>query len=481
MIEVIGGSSHEAPREAGLHIQRPRSGYEAISRDSQEPYRSPIHFHTTRSPVPAYTPYDPVIQPTIVSPPSRGVSDPKSPVSIAVTPDIRSPSIHYSEVHSPDPEVVHLESEKEAYTFDQKHLSSETCIEPVPGIRHTSSVDHPQVFHPYKDDLRGTRRRPWYKRRICVCLLLLVLLLVALAIALGVVFGLRRQAAEHAGLGSNLDPEINTGGYLNSQYYSRNGAFNGSGVAIAAAKPGIDTSIYAFYQSYTGEIMYTLMNPQNQWDLVGPVNSGSYQAMNATPLSTVQHQVGNQSVWHLFYIDVNYYIRERVITNDTTNSPSPIWQDGTLNSLNLKAYKANTIGMQACYWGDYYGRYSLNGQARTTGIHLWYADSATTFQQYSWSNGTNRWDYEKTWTDLDGHAGVACQTWDSGTSTHTQHLTMRFSLTLIQPSMCGLWITSSVSPCTGKTATKPLWRRLHIPSENGRRVGEVDSVHVDCH
>jgi hypothetical protein len=93
-----------------------------------------------------------------------------------------------------------------------------------------------------------------------------------------------------------------------------------------------------------------LMDAQRKWNLVGPVNAGSYPALNATPLSTVQHQLGSQLVWHLFYIDENYYVRERIITNSSTTSPTPIWQDGPLNALNLKAWQSNTIGLQGCYW-----------------------------------------------------------------------------------------------------------------------------------
>lgn len=44
----------------------------------------------------------------------------------------------------------------------------------------------------------------------------------------------------------------------------------------------------------------------------------------------------------------------------------------------------------------------------------WYASDATTFQQYSWTNGTDSWTHDREWTDLSGNGGVGCQTWDSG-------------------------------------------------------------------
>lgn len=36
------------------------------------------------------------------------------------------------------------------------------------------------------------------------------------------------------------------------------------------------------------------------------------------------------------------------------------------------------------------------------------------FQQYSWTNGTDTWNFDQQWNDLSGNGGVGCQTWDTG-------------------------------------------------------------------
>jgi hypothetical protein len=112
--------------------------------------------------------------------------------------------------------------------------------------------------------------------------------------------------------------------------------------------------------------------------------------------------------------------------NNETNK----WTPGTLNAMNLKAYDSPMVGLQACWKGNFYGDSdllnmpgaSLNSSkaAAPSAINLWYASSESTFEQYSWINGQDKWTKLNPWQGKNGHAGVGCYSWDEwSTSTYT--------------------------------------------------------------
>lgn len=211
------------------------------------------------------------------------------------------------------------------------------------------------------------------------------------------------------------------GGALNPEWYSTTGAFNGSGVAIASVNFGQDASIFVYFQHYTGEIRSFILEADGTWTGSNIVASN---AKNGTPLSAVAYIVDEIANWHLFYIDQDNYVRQRVNTNASAFQTN-IWNDGPLNQLHLKANDADMIGLQACFWGDFYGDtdFTFNdgfnatgAQHVATGMHLWYADTDTSFQQWSFYSGEQQWDNDNhVWENMNGHAGVGCQTWLSGT------------------------------------------------------------------
>jgi hypothetical protein len=219
------------------------------------------------------------------------------------------------------------------------------------------------------------------------------------------------------------DPDINIGGALDPLYYAHTGAWNGTGIAVASANFGDDASLWVYFQHNTGEIRSIIQEADGIWkDSNVVVSSG---ARNGTPISAVAYIVEEVATWNIFYIDQESYVRQRVNSN-ASRFQDNIWQDGPLNDLNLKANDADMIGLQACYWGNFYGDTDYtyadgfnatnpNATLAPTGMHLWYADSDTTFQQYSWYTGQDQWSNDKqTWHNMNGHAGVGCQTWETG-------------------------------------------------------------------
>lgn len=438
MAQRQSSPTSEAP-EAVPNQNRSAFGY--VGSDDYEYFEPPpAAFERQRSPVPEYQRYEngtsttsPRISAASPPPPSSdiGRSPAMSDSGFSTAKRPLSPSVQYSEVHSPDPQMAYDQADKEAVYNSEPPRSKVPSYyaAPVMGeIQHHNSNDNPQVWNnqpeQFHEKHQQEKKTPFYKRWWFWLILFLVVVAIVVGVACGVVLGTKKHKDSSnnsatdgtSGTGDNTNVDINAavGGYINPAYYSKSGAWNGSGIAIAGANTATDQSIYAFYQDYTGAIQYTLMTPQYEWQLVGPVNADSPPAMNGTPLSAVQHQLGAELVWHVFYIDENYYIRERIITNSSTNGPAPVWTDGPLSSQNLKTWEADTIGMQACYWGNYYGQWSYNTTEVSAGIHLWFASDATVFEQYSWTNGTDKWTRDQQWPDLSGNAGVGCQTWDTG-------------------------------------------------------------------
>lgn len=99
--------------------------------------------------------------------------------------------------------------------------------------------------------------------------------------------------------------------------------------------------------------------------------------------------------------------------------------------MNLAVYDSPSVGLQACWKGNYYGDsdYSkfptASGEANQIpfderlGINLWYASSESRFEQYAWYNGQDTWVQLDPWLGKNGHAGVGCYSWGEGTTTYT--------------------------------------------------------------
>lgn len=94
-------------------------------------------------------------------------------------------------------------------------------------------------------------------------------------------------------------------------------------------------------------------------------------------------------------------------------------------------YDAPNVGLQACWYGNYYGDSDAskfptrNGENNTIpfdtashGMHLWYPPNETTFRQFGWYEGQEQWVDQYTWTNMDAHAGVGCYSWGPNTTTY---------------------------------------------------------------
>lgn len=92
-------------------------------------------------------------------------------------------------------------------------------------------------------------------------------------------------------------PELCLGGALGEQYYSKKGAFNGSGIALAGESWNKEGHhIFTLYfQHWTGDIRYMQYTTEKKW--IGGTRSETVatDAKNATALSTVAYSLNSTS------------------------------------------------------------------------------------------------------------------------------------------------------------------------------------------
>ncbi|KAL5413124.1 hypothetical protein PMIN03_003902 [Paraphaeosphaeria minitans] len=263
----------------------------------------------------------------------------------------------------------------------------------------------------------------------------LIILIFVVVTALGLGLGLSEIDPYCA-----ANPNFCIGGALGSSYYTRNGTFNGSGIALATEFWNNQERkiMTVYFQHWTGEIRSIQLTPKGEW--IGGTASEVVvsDAKNATPISAVSYSLNDTSVWHIFYISQDGHVKQKVNSNSTN-----IWQDGPLNALNLTAYGAPNVGLQACWYGNYYGdsdatKFPLRDGNNATipftnstpGMHLWYPTSASTFQQYGWYQGQPQWLAEHTWPAMNAHAGVACYSWQPGPTTYAMMVDTHDTATL---------------------------------------------------
>jgi hypothetical protein len=294
-------------------------------------------------------------------------------------------------------------------------------------------------------------------------LALVAVLAIGLGVGLGV--GLSRDSSPSSPQ-NTANTSYSIGGAIDPEYFSKEGAFNGSGIALASQsfakdlQDGTQGSLVMYFQHWTGAIRYKQLSSNGDWLGGDYSETVAVGAKNGTPLSAVSYVLDEASTWHVFCespqllwltasstaailhssdttntipdIDVNNTIRQRSNSNKTN-----VWVDGPINDLNIKAYDADRVGMQACWYGSDYGdtdytHTPLPDEDKNTtttsreeyGMHMWYASDATTFQQLGWREGDTGWAHQQEWRNKNGHAGVGCYSWGPGTVTYVMFVNL---------------------------------------------------------
>ncbi|KAF2397792.1 hypothetical protein EJ06DRAFT_139160 [Trichodelitschia bisporula] len=348
------------------------------------------------SPAPSYTPHP--------------YSDHDWSSTQATTPPVKkpdaSPISYHPDIHSPG-----LES---AYNTDQ-------------GKEVVPQEERPQAQgygNPYTGPFPVEEPTERKRRTVCgISLMVLLLILAAfiiLAVALGVGLGVGLGSKKHSS--SSGSKSGTNGNTFNPAYLSKSGAFNGSGLAIASYSFGSGGYgvINVYFQHWSGQLRKMQLMSDGTWQGGDSTNIVATDARNATPISAVAYAMDNKATWHIFYIDHHNVIREK-ISDNTTNQ----WRDGPIGELGLKAMNDSNVGLQACWYGSFYGTADYvhspipgtgsndTAQDSVIGMHLWYGREPTVLEEVTWTYNTTQWYRQDNFT-ANGHGGIGCFSWGKG-------------------------------------------------------------------
>ena len=111
--------------------------------------------------------------------------------------------------------------------------------------------------------------------------------------------------------------------------------------------------------------------------------------------------------------------KDNTIKQRTKSNVSITWEDGPINDAKYRAHDADQVGLQACFYGQIYGdsdyvQSSDTKLSKDIGMLMWNASDDTTFEQLGWRDGADAWEHQETFSNLNGHSGIGCYTWDPG-------------------------------------------------------------------
>lgn len=208
----------------------------------------------------------------------------------------------------PDP----VESGKEAVQAEKEVISQDEKEAVQPAIQ-------PDGWH-------AIWRGPKMSRRICgirakIFIVSTLALAVIFALGAGLGIGLHKDALSNAAAPDTSVPvsssstaagtsptsaQYRIGGSIDASYYSRQGAWNGTGIALSSQSLTSDIldaplgSLFLYFQHHNGELRYMRLNSSGEW--VGGSQSEivAANAKNNTPISTVSYVINGTSTWHVF-------------------------------------------------------------------------------------------------------------------------------------------------------------------------------------
>ncbi|KAF2433860.1 hypothetical protein EJ08DRAFT_694338 [Tothia fuscella] len=227
----------------------------------------------------------------------------------------------------------------------------------------------------------GMRKRPLI---LTMGILLMCCIIIAIALALNLKKGHKRptrdQPKQLALTGMDFDDPFDEPGQ--------------------AADPLADL----FYQRRgDGAIRQSTMLMNGTWLGAADNDLVATDANNGTPIAVTSFTVRgtNQTsltTRHLFYVDKDGILRERVFTKGAKK-----WVEGTLGQLRIKP--VSQPALQACTGNDFVGNSTSSFR---DGLSVFYGSSNNTIQQVGWIYGDTKWVKEFTFPDVNGRGGVAC-------------------------------------------------------------------------
>ncbi|PZD40640.1 hypothetical protein A1F97_04973 [Pyrenophora tritici-repentis] len=344
-----------------------------------------------------------------------------SPASAIVTPDFSAPQVVPGQFGRPT-----------SYAPTEDTSTAPPYARPYGFKEHVDPYDAPEAAEPLPSIPTGPKdkRTCGMKRRnLAILLGFIVIAILALALGLGLGLGLQKDSDEIKNPVCRKNPEFCVGGALNEKYFSKRGVFNGTGIALAGESwnKGQRRIFTLYFQHHTGDIRFMQYTTDRKWVGGTKAQTVAYDAKPATPISAVSFAINQTQYFHIFYITKSNTVAQTVQSNI-----SSIWAPGPLNTLNLTAYDAPTVGLQACWKGNFYGDNDFtkfptfsgapNTQpfAGSKGMNIWFPVDETSFEQYAWYSGqeNDSWVHIQRWNGFNAHAGVGCYSWGQGNTTY---------------------------------------------------------------
>jgi hypothetical protein len=93
------------------------------------------------------------------------------------------------------------------------------------------------------------------------------------------------------------NPQYCIGGALGSSYYTTNGTFNGSGIALAGESWNHEERkiMTVYFQHWTGDIRWIQLTPDGEWIGGGRSEVIVTDAKNATPIAMVAYALNGSA------------------------------------------------------------------------------------------------------------------------------------------------------------------------------------------
>ena len=138
---------------------------------------------------------------------------------------------------------------------------------------------------------------------------------------------------------SSHSPDPKSTAVINGPSGSASGALNGSAISTIDAGT-VDKSYHLFYQHYDGLVKHlTSPNPEEgNWGSRNKI----YNAKSRTPLANAVTSNGSESIIHLFYLDKNMILQEKLYSNTSQE-----WQDGSLGGYKIPISNSSMIALDA--------------------------------------------------------------------------------------------------------------------------------------
>ncbi|KAG7006784.1 phosphatidate cytidylyltransferase [Physcia stellaris] len=193
---------------------------------------------------------------------------------------------------------------------------------------------------------------------------------------------------------SSHSPDPKSTAVIDGQSGSDSGAVNGSAISTIDAGT-VDGSYHLFYQHFDGEVKHlTSPNPEEgDWGSRNIISN----ALSRTPLANAVTSDGSVSTVHLFYLDENMILQEKLYSNTSQK-----WQDGSLGGYKIPISNSSMIALDA-------NSFSFAEHGDLGYIELFYTSNDSSLHQLQWTFGNGLWNDSYTIGESNGIYRVAVE------------------------------------------------------------------------